>query len=585
MSELFKSSMFKSRYRLALLAIALMSLMAFLTMKLMLNNQEKYSSIINISGRQRMLSQRSALLVQKLHSPKDENAEELKEALNETISMFKTNHEKIINNQNGFKLSAQTKDFYFRYGGVNDKFNAYLAFLNSSVANDQYNPYPLSNLNILLQILDDAVSLFEKESEELVQWSIYAELCILIATLLLLLSEAYFIFKPLNRLLDSTIQNLITEKEMAINARLVKSRFISNMTHEIRTPLNGIIGSIQLIKHEENLSVESEYLDIIDSCSKSTLELINSILDFEKIEANKLDINPEWVQIDSLLKDINYQFIVISKQKEIDFKIENHLLENSEIYTDSIRLKQILINLISNAFKFTDEGSVTLIFKYENEHLQIDVKDTGHGIEEKDQQIIYESFTQIYQNSKNKVQGTGLGLNIVRSIIKLMGGELFLKSVHGDGSTFSVSLPTKRQVKTPERLDRSQAVRSIGEKASKNSLNILVLEDNSINSIIIKKYLDNLEHTYILVENGEEGINELKQSQFDFILCDIQMPVMNGVEFLKNARELNLLKGSKIFAFTANALKADISYYEELGFHGTIQKPVTIFDLKKILES
>ncbi len=585
MSELFKSSIFKSRYRFALLVIALMSLLAFLTMKLMLNSQDKYGAIINISGRQRMLSQRTALLLQKLHSPADESVSELENTLIETISKFEANHQTIINNDNGFILSPSMKEIYYRYGGVNDKFNAYLAFLINAVENSEYTPYPISNLNELLDILDNAVTSFEKESKELVQWSIYTEFCIFMATILLLLGEAYFIFRPLNKLLDNTIKSLIEEKEMAINARLIKSRFISNMTHEIRTPLNGIIGSIQLIKHEDNIEVDSEYLDIIDSCSKSTLELINSILDFEKIEANKLDINPEWVQIDTLLKDINYQFIVVSKQKEIEFKIENHLLNNSEIFIDPIRLKQILINLISNAFKFTDEGSVTLVFKYNNDQLNIEVIDTGLGIDEKDQQIIYDSFTQIYQNSKNKVQGTGLGLNIVRNIIKLMGGELFLNSKVGKGSTFSVNLPTKRQVKTPERIDRTEIITSSDTTISKHALNVLVLEDNSINSIIIKKYLDNLGHRYVLVENGEEGLKQIKQNQFDFILCDIQMPVMNGVEFLKYANELDLLKEAKIFAFTANALKADINYYEELGFHGTIQKPVTIFDLKKILEA
>lgn len=585
MSEVFKSSMFKSRYLFALFAIALMSLMAFLTMKVMLNSQDKYAEIINISGRQRMLSQRTALLIQKLHNPKEESISELEKTLSETILKFESNHQKIINNQDGFELSAHMKDVYYRYGGVNDKFNAYLAFLTNVLKDSQYFPYKLSQLNELLDTLDNAVTSFEKESEDLVQWSIYTEFSIFIATLLLLLAEAYFIFRPLNRLLESTIKNLIEQKEMAVNARLIKSRFIANMTHEIRTPLNGIIGSIQLIKHEEKIKVDSEYLDIIDSCSKSTLELINSILDFEKIEANKLDINPEWVQISDFLKDINYQFIVMSKQKEIEFKIENHLLENSEIYLDAIRLKQILINLISNAFKFTDEGSVTLVFKYENDHLHIEVKDTGLGIDKKDQQVIYESFTQIYQNSKNKVQGTGLGLNITRNIINLMGGELFLTSIVGKGSTFTVNLPTKRQVKTPDRINRSDAIISRELKNTTSMFSILVLENNSINSIIIKKYLDNLGHRYFLVENGEEGLNQLKQAQFDFILCDIQMPVMNGVEFLKNAKELNLLKQSKIFAFTANALKTDISYYEELGFHWTIQKPVTIFDLKKILEA
>lgn len=570
---------------MALLAIALMSLMAFLTMKVMLNSQDKYAEIINISGRQRMLSQRTALIIEKLHNPKEESLFELEKTLSENILKFESNHQEIINNKNGFKLSAAMRDIYYRYGGVNDKFNAYLAFLNTSKSQKQFNPYPLSKLNELLDILDNAVSSFEKESQELVLLSIYAEFFIFITTLVLLLSEAYFIFRPLNKLLDNTIKSLIAEKEMAVNARLIKSRFISNMTHEIRTPLNGIIGSIQLIKHEDKLSVDSEYLDIIDSCSKSTLELINSILDFEKIEANKLDINPDWVQISDLIKDINFQFIVMSKQKEIEFKIENHILENSEVYIDAVRLKQILINLIGNAFKFTDKGSVTLVFKYENDHLHIEVKDTGVGIEKKDQQIIYESFTQIYQNSKNKVQGTGLGLNITRNIINLMSGELILTSVVGKGSTFLVNIPTKRQVIIPKRVDRSKTIVSKEATISVDSLNILVLEDNSINSIIIKKYLDNLGHRYVLVENGEEGLNQLKQAQFDFILCDIQMPVMNGVEFLKNAKDLNLLKQSQIFAFTANALKTDVSYYEELGFHGTIQKPVTIFDLKKILEA
>ncbi len=584
MTELFIALKFKSRYRMALLAIAFMAISAFSIMRFMLDGQADYAEIINTSGRQRMLSQRISLLYDR-YNKHPEKKDLYKKELQEAITLFESSHERLIGKAktNNFSISNELKDYYFKYNGVNDKLYAYLAHIKTNIENNTYSPYPIDKLDELLKVLNQAVFLFENESKELTQKTTNAEAVVLVLTLCLLTIEALYIFKPLNNVLRETIEKLVYEKEQAVLARQIKSRFISNMTHEIRTPLNGIIGSIQLLKQKQINPDYKEYIDIIGSCSKSTLELINSILDFEKIEANKLELYKEWHAVNQLQEDLNYQFILKAREKKLDFDIKNTLMKDTELYIDGVRIKQVLINLLTNAFKFTDTGSVTLTIAEEDSNIIFEVKDSGRGIEIKDQKLIYESFTQLYQSSRDLIQGTGLGLNITRSLVKLMGGELFLESKLNEGSTFKVVIPIEQRVQPPLSPQSNDHADTLVSKPVGH--NILVLEDNSINTIIIKKYLENLGHQHIVVENGQQGLKMLAEHNFDIILCDIQMPVMNGIEFIKLCKEQELLNNCKIYAFSANASKSDLEEYSSLGFDGTIPKPVTIFDLKKILDS
>jgi signal transduction histidine kinase/ActR/RegA family two-component response regulator len=390
--------------------------------------------------------------------------------------------------------------------------------------------------------------------------------------------------------LKSTNKKLESAVEKANEANKAKSEFLANMSHEIRTPMNAIIGFGDLLADESLDEQQRSFLGLIQKSSRDLLSLINDILDFSKIEAGRMQVEVIECNTQEFLGDVHSMLHPLAKEKGLNFDILHCSELPSVIRTDPTRLRQCLINLVGNALKFTDKGHIYINVSVENhegkDFVRFDIEDTGIGIPEDKQDAIFESFTQADGTTTRKYGGTGLGLSITRQLIELLDGTISVKSEAGKGSVFTILLPSGISMKDVGVLDKYQYVEKLMENSDNalnpdnmNSSRILVAEDAAANQSLIQILLERLGHEAVIVENGQEAIEAYEKTQFDLILMDMMMPVLNGYIETKKLRD----KGCKlpIIALTANAMKGDDVKCLEAGCDEYISKPI---DRKKLLD-
>jgi len=366
------------------------------------------------------------------------------------------------------------------------------------------------------------------------------------------------------------IRALVDEKNRAIAER---TRFLSTMGHELRTPLNGIIGAVNIFTDDHPEYTTNEYFQILKYCSNHMQQLVNDILDFNKIEAGKLNIHPIEINLKELLINSTLPFYNNIEQKKLQLKVEIDPQLDAIVMADDVRIIQIINNLLSNALKFTDEGYIRLNVTCERAteaalKVNFIVEDTGIGIDKADQARIFEGFEQVYSENTRKYAGTGLGLNICLRLLNLMDGTLVLTSEKGKGSTFAFTLTFNRAEKSADKV-----VRSYNESEGLTGLKILVVEDNQINMTIARKMLTGYKATCTPAFNGKEALAILeKNTDFNIILLDLEMPVMNGHEAIKDIKRL--YPAIPVIAFTASLIDAEVlATLVEAGFEDCISKP------------
>ncbi len=365
-------------------------------------------------------------------------------------------------------------------------------------------------------------------------------------------------------------------KIKAEEADILKSNFLANMSHEIRTPMNGILGFAQLLKNEESQDKRDRYIDIIYHNGMMLINLIDDIIDLSKIDAGQLTINPTDCNLDNLMFEVYTFFneIKFKQEKEhINIRVLNLNDDESNIlYTDPQRLRQVLVNLIGNALKFTERGSVEFGYVVNHEKNDIDffVRDTGIGIPQDKQDIIFEPFRQVQEGSTRKYGGTGIGLYISKHIIELLGGSIWFESSEGIGTTFNFTLPY-HESRTVN--DGSVIFKARTPEYNWSGKTILIAEDIETN---YKYLLTVLADTHAQIEwarNGQEVIDKtINGKQIDIILMDIQMPLIDGYEATMRIRQY--FPELPIIAQTAYALPHDNIKCFEVGCNDYISKPI-----------
>ena len=376
-----------------------------------------------------------------------------------------------------------------------------------------------------------------------------------------------------NRQLESIKDELLTAKNRAEAASVHKEEFLTNVTHEIRTPLNAIIGFIDLLKDSPLSNEQREHINAVQISGEKLLKLINEVLDIAKIEAGKLELEPEIFNLHTFLEDLEKSTMARAGTKGNQLHSQVSPDIPKLVKGDPNRLHQVLINLLGNAIKFTDEGLVEIhcdLVSQEdsNCHVCFKIIDNGIGISTDNQQSIFETFTQVKGQRNRQHGGSGLGLAIVKKLVDLMKGKVSLHSEAGVGSTFTVTIPLK--LVDEKQLPGDQL--TIIENNCLEGLDILLAEDNQFNQILETKILTNLGARVTLAENGREAIEHLQKSTFDIILMDVQMPEMDGLEatkFIVNTLKLD----TPIIALTANAFKQDLDKCLEVGMRNYVTKP------------
>jgi len=385
---------------------------------------------------------------------------------------------------------------------------------------------------------------------------------------------------------------LLKEKENAERANKAKTLFLANMSHEIRTPMNGIVGNLELLGMTDTTDEQNEYISNINISVKNLLGIINDILDIAKIESGKLELVEEKIELKNIFDEIFSEYNSISKLKKIEFRYKYDINLPKYVLTDSLKLRQVISNLIGNAIKFTDEGYISIeIIKEKIVKNRVDIKilidDTGVGISSDQSPIIFEPFVQGDMSYTKRYQGTGLGLAISKKIIDLMGGEIKLKKKESNGTLFEIKLALNLLAEEEDKIDLH-----IEKSEEKTLLNrekcILVVEDNDIIRETLVLLLQHRGYEVITAENGRKAINKYESDdRINLILMDIQMPIVNGVEATRmiRSKEAEGIKHIPIIALTAYAMKEDKEKFIKEGMDDYLSKPVRSEDLYKKIES
>lgn len=387
------------------------------------------------------------------------------------------------------------------------------------------------------------------------------------------------------------------EKLSAEAANQAKSSFLANMSHEIRTPINAIIGMNEMILRESRERRILRYAGNIKNASKSLLALINDILDFSKVESGKMEIIDTTYQISSLLNDLINMIQPRAKEKGLELKLDIDEQIPCELYGDEVRIRQIVTNLLTNAVKYTREGSVTVKIRctrlLDPAYVRLDVAvvDTGIGIKKEDQEKLFATFQRVDEVNNRGIEGTGLGLALSKQLLELMGSRLMLDSEYGRGSAFFFGLQQKIVDDTP-----IGDYKTVYERALKDTAHyqesfqapdakILIVDDTRMNLEVCKGLLKKTRIQINTADSGMECLNMIMKKEYDMIFLDHKMPNMDGVQCLERMRELKDYpnKNTKVIALTANAVSGAREFYLEHGFDDYLAKPIQGERLEQLL--
>lgn len=382
----------------------------------------------------------------------------------------------------------------------------------------------------------------------------------------------------------------------AVSANRAKSDFLANMSHEIRTPINAVLGMNEIALRECKDDSIVPYLNDIQSAGKTLLYIINDILDFSKIEAGKIDIIEADYELDALINDVKNLVEVKATEKSLELIFDVDQSLPSVLNGDENRIRQIIINILNNAVKYTSEGRVTFkitaeIFSDDKITLDITVSDTGMGIRKEDIPVLFDSFSRVDEKKNKGIEGTGLGLAITKRLVDMMNGSIDVESVYGEGTTFEVKIPqkivNKVSIGSVNRQNSSIEVqKSASEHIDASNLDILVVDDTKLNLTVVKGLLKPTNAKVDMCTSGEKCLEMIVEKHYDIVLLDHMMPNMDGIETIHKAKELadSKCKDTIFIALTANAISGVKEMYLKEGFDDYISKPIDSKHLEETIK-
>ena len=381
-------------------------------------------------------------------------------------------------------------------------------------------------------------------------------------------------------------RELVTARDDALAAARTKEAFLSNMSHEIRTPMNGMLGALELLSKTPLQPTQAHYIEVATASGEALLAILNEVLDFAKIDSNMLHLDHAEIDVNAIARAVAELFSAAAERKAIDLRFIADPTLSGKRLGDALHLRQVLLNLVGNAIKFTPHGLVVLSTRLVGDggsHVFFEVKDAGIGIDASQLQRIFDPFVQADDPARRHQGGSGLGLSISRQLVRAMGGELEVESVRGQGSIFHFELRLELAPEAAATLPDDLAEPALAEGLSGR---VLLVEDNPVNQMVGIAMLESFGLEVVVSDNGEEALAKITETTFVIVLMDCQMPVLDGYDATRRLRETerrDSLARLPVIALTANAFKSDVARCLAAGMDGHLAKPYSANQLREAI--
>lgn len=386
--------------------------------------------------------------------------------------------------------------------------------------------------------------------------------------------------EALQKLVDLKTRELKIAQQQAEQANQSKSQFLAMMSHELRTPLNAVLGLIDLLRDDSD-AYQQEMLEQMENSAELLLVIINDILDLSRIESGHFELQRHWISLSKKLQHALEYHSQVAQAKDIKFNVKASICEQFEYWVDSVRLTQILFNIIGNAIKFTHQGFVDVSLVTARNRLEIEVRDSGIGIDNERIEHLFSPFIQADTSITRNYGGTGLGLAITKHLVELMGGSIKVNSKLGEGSLFTISIPLESRSTSAANENAGQLSDTKTYDALDNSKHILVVEDTKTNQMVIQLLLNRMGYNVTIANNGQHAIELIEKNRsFDLIFMDISMPIMDGIQATRILRSQRLT--TPIIALTAHSMNSDHQNCLAAGMNDIVLKPIRSKELQRI---